>query len=74
MRAALFQKVGNNGGVLDRPLGEGFDIQTVLDEVRRHYVVRALAAASHRKTQAADLLGLNNYQTLSKWMKDLGVD
>jgi len=58
---------------LDEVLGDGFSIQHVLDEVARHYLRRAIEETDGNKTRAAELLGLNNYQTLTNWMKRLGV-
>jgi DNA-binding NtrC family response regulator len=54
-------------------LGKGFDLQTLLDEVARHYLQRAMAQTGGRKKQAAELLGFSNYQTLGNWMTKLDV-
>mgnify|MGYP001164874380 CR=1 FL=1 len=55
--------------ILNRPLGDGFDIYAVLMEVRRHYSYRALEQANNIKNEAADLLGLPNRQTLANWLE-----
>lgn len=60
-------------GILDRPLGEGFQIQDVFGEVARHYLSRALEECHGNKTQAAKLVGLSNYQTFSNWMERYDV-
>lgn len=54
--------------VLGRPLGEGFDLPGLLEEVARHYLSRAMDEAHGNKTQAAQLVGLPSYQTLSNWL------
>ena len=54
--------------ILNRPLGNGFDIYDVLMEVREHYSLRALEQANNVKNEAADLLGLPNRQTLANWL------
>jgi DNA-binding NtrC family response regulator len=54
--------------VLGRPLGDGFDLRTLLTEVARHYLVRALGESGGNKTRAAALLGLPSYQTLTNWL------
>jgi DNA-binding NtrC family response regulator len=59
--------------ILGRPLGGGFDVNVLLDEVKRAYVERALAEAGGKK-KAAALLGLGSYQLLSQWMDRLGID
>ena len=55
-------------GILGRPLGDGFDLQTVLGDVARHYLDRALTQAGGVKARAARLLGLSSAQTLSNWL------
>jgi DNA-binding NtrC family response regulator len=64
---------GQADAVLGRPLGDGFSLAVVLDEVERHYLTRALAATHNNKTQAAELLGLASYQTLSNRLARLGL-
>jgi transcriptional regulator with PAS, ATPase and Fis domain len=61
-------------GVLDRPIAEGVELEEVLAMVARHYIERALAHSHNNKTQAATLLGLGSYQTLTNWMKRYGID
>jgi DNA-binding NtrC family response regulator len=64
---------GQADAILGRPLGDGFSLAAVLDEVERHYLTRALAATHDNKTQAAELLGLASYQTLSNRLVRLGL-
>ena len=72
IREALLPAVGGRGdGVLGRPLGDGFDLQALLDEVSRHYVRRALDETGGNKTRAAERLGLGSYQTLTNWIARL---
>jgi transcriptional regulator with GAF, ATPase, and Fis domain len=54
--------------VLGRPLGSGFNLSDLLDEVARHYLGRAMDEAKGNKTKAAELVGLPSYQTLSNWL------
>lgn len=61
-------------GILDRPLGHGFDLQTLLKEVAQHYLGRALAEAQGNKTRAAELVGLPSYQTLTNWLARYKID
>ncbi|MEZ4458623.1 MAG: sigma 54-interacting transcriptional regulator [bacterium] len=51
-----------------------FDVQAALDDVARGYLRRAMQLHDGNKTQAAKALGLNNYQTLTNWMRRLGVE
>jgi len=60
-------------GILGRPLGDGLDVQELMDEVARHYIVRALEAAQGVKRRAAELLGLGSATTLSNWMDRLRI-
>ncbi len=54
-------------------IGEGIDLQEVLDEIKANYINRALTQAAGNKKKATKLLGLPNYQTLSNWMDKLGL-
>lgn len=59
--------------VLNRPIGEGFDLAGLLAQVARHYLSTAMEQAGGNKTQAAEMLGLPSYQTLTNWLKKYGV-
>ncbi len=54
--------------ILGRPLGNGLDLQMLLQEVAQHYLSRALDEAHGNKSRAAELLGLSSYQTLTNWL------
>jgi DNA-binding NtrC family response regulator len=54
--------------VLGRPLGSGFNLPDLLNEVARHYLGRAMDEAQGNKTKAAELVGLPSYQTLTNWL------
>lgn len=60
-------------GVLDRAFEPGFDLQTLLDDVSRHYFRRALEQCGNRKKRAADMLGFTHYQTFGKRAEKLGI-
>jgi hypothetical protein len=55
-------------------LTELFDVDGLLDDVKRHYVLRAREEADGNKSQAARLLGFSNHQKLGQWIAKLGVD
>jgi transcriptional regulator with GAF, ATPase, and Fis domain len=59
---------------LEQPLGEGFSLTDYLEEIQRHYLVRAMREAAGVKTRAAELLGYKNYQTLAAQLKRLKVE
>ncbi|BDD88889.1 sigma-54 interaction domain-containing protein [Desulfofustis limnaeus] len=52
-----------------KPIGSGIDINKVISETAAHYLSEALDLSGNNKTKAAELLGLNSYQTLTNWMK-----
>lgn len=58
--------------VLGKQLGQGFEIEKVLDAVKAHYIQRAMTQAHGKKKDAAALLGMSNYQTLNNWIDKLG--
>jgi DNA-binding protein Fis len=59
--------------ILDRPLGQGFDLRKLIGTVARHYLCRAIETAHGNKTRAAELVGLPNHQTLTNWLERYGV-
>lgn len=70
---ALFHMSEDKSDILGRDIDKSFNIQLVIDEVQDHYIRRALEVSGGKKKQAAELLGLNNYQTLDKRMEKLGI-
>lgn len=59
--------------VLGRPLEQGVALPDLLADVARHYLERAIAQTHGNKSEAARLLGLGSYQTLSNWLQKYGV-
>jgi DNA-binding NtrC family response regulator len=58
---------------LEHPLGDGFSLVDFLEEIQRHYLVRAMKEVGGVKTRAAQLLGYKNYQTLAAQLERLKV-
>lgn len=73
IEAALITISRDNNGILNKPMSQGFSLQTILDQVSIHYINRALTWAGGKKTAAASILGMGNHQTLTNWMKRLGL-
>jgi transcriptional regulator with PAS, ATPase and Fis domain len=59
--------------ILNRPIEPGVELESLLAQVARHYIERALDSTRNNKTQAARLLGFGNYQTFTNWMNRYGV-
>jgi DNA-binding NtrC family response regulator len=59
--------------VLERPIGDGFDLEEYLKEIQRSYLRRAMEEAKGVKVHAARLLGMKNYQTLDAQLKRFKV-
>ena len=69
LRGALLSVAGGRErDAWNRPLGNGFSVEALLAEIRRHYLQRAMTEAGDNKTKAARLLGLRNHQTISNWL------
>ena len=58
--------------VLGRPLDQAISLPDLIGEVARHYLERAMAMTHGNKSEAARLLGLGSYQTLSNWLQKYG--
>jgi transcriptional regulator with PAS, ATPase and Fis domain len=59
--------------VLEKPLGDGFNLDEHLKSIQRHYLRRAMDEAGGIKTRAAGLLGLASYQALDSQLRRLKV-
>ena len=73
MRDALLQQPVKKGDLLGRSLDNTFDIHSLIKELKRHYIKKAMAETGGSLKKSAAKLRLNSYQTLSKWMADTGV-
>lgn len=74
IRDALLPMPQHRGGdLLGRPVDDGVDLPALIDELKRHYLKRALEQTAGNKTQAARLLGLENHQTLTNWTVAVGL-
>ncbi len=71
--ALLPENTNHRHRVLDQPLGDGCNLQKLLEMVARHYLERALEEADGNKTVAAKLVGLPSYQTFTNWMNRYGI-
>ena len=75
--AALGEMPGEDrslAALLDRPLGDDFNLEEYLNDIHRQYLRRAMEEAKGVKAEAARRLGIKNYQTLDAQLKRLGVD
>lgn len=59
--------------VLGKPLDHGFSLSETMSTVAQHYLERAVAQSHGSKTEAARLLGLGSYQTLTNWLEKYEV-
>ncbi|HEX4606584.1 MAG TPA: sigma 54-interacting transcriptional regulator [Urbifossiella sp.] len=64
---------GAAADLLELPLGGSFSLDRHLEDIRRHYLRRALAEAGGVQRRAAELLGYRNYQTLAAQLDRLGL-
>jgi DNA-binding NtrC family response regulator len=60
--------------IMNRPIGQGVDIQSIIGKVAEHYLRQAIEAAHGNKSKAAQLVGLGSYQTLTNWMRRYRVE
>ncbi len=60
--------------ILEKTMGNGFELEELLGDVAKVYLERAMDQAGDNKSVAADLLGFKNYQTLSNWLKRYRMD
>ena len=66
---SLIVRPGDSKNIMGLPFSPDFDIRKLLAEVVRHYFTRALKQSGQKKSAAAKLVGLPNYQTFDNWAK-----
>jgi transcriptional regulator of acetoin/glycerol metabolism len=71
--ATLSASIIRAGAAPKAPI-EVSDLQEYLDAIARDVIAQTMERVEGNKTQAARELGLNSYQTLTNWMKRLGVE
>jgi DNA-binding protein Fis len=59
--------------ILGKPLTANIQLPDLIGGVARHYLQRAMDLTHGNKSEAARLLGLGSYQTLSNWLQKYGV-
>ena len=64
----------NPHSVSQGELREDMDVQAHIDELKKAYIRRALEQSNNKLVAAAELLGLNNRQTLHKWMQRYEIE
>jgi DNA-binding NtrC family response regulator len=74
VKEAILPLATRTDDVLNRQLGSGFNLPSLIENVARHYLGRAMDEAGGNKTKAAELVGLPSYQTLTNWLRKYGVE
>ena len=74
--AALSQlpNTRQESGDVDKPIGDGFDLESHLEEIRKRYLVRAMQQSNSVKKQASELLGYNSHQVLTNHLVRHGLE
>jgi len=57
-----------SNSTLERAMGGDFSLPDLIGDVARHYLEKAMHQSNGNKTEAAKLLGLGSYQTLTNWL------
>lgn len=71
---AMFNMPNKAGQANNIDVRQGIDLDAVLAEQQAKLIKQALEISKHKKTVAAELLGLNSHQTLDNRMKKLGLN
>ena len=65
--------ITSRDSVTEVVLGDGFSIDEHLDEIHRTLLRKAMSQSGNVKKRAAELLGVENYQTLAARIERLGI-
>jgi transcriptional regulator with PAS, ATPase and Fis domain len=71
---SIIQSTHSTENILDRDITQGFEIKRLMEELAKHYIVKALDKCGGNKAKAAAVLGLKHYQTLNDWIKKYNIN
>lgn len=54
--------------------GKPVNLEEIVDQLKKRYIVAALKLTNNNKTEASKLLGYKSYQTMTNAMKKVGID
>ena len=75
LAASLTEIPGSKGtSILDHTVQDGFSLDEIVAEVRRHYIQIGYEKSGRNASQAAKLLGYATPQTLRNHIKELGIN
>lgn len=70
---ALTKSINGSDPILDRPITGQFSLPDIIQEVKRHYLTKALAEHNGNMKKASQALGLTSAQTMKNWCMINGV-
>lgn len=71
--AAKYSNKPEECTILNRRIDDDFDLQSIINEVARHYIIRVLEENRWCVEDSYRVLGFNTYQTCSNWMRKLNI-
>ena len=71
--AIINRKVGEQNSDVTLSYNDEVDILQLTENYQKKYVEAALKASGNVKKHATRMLGLKDHQTLTNWMKRLGI-
>ena len=71
--AAKYSNKPEECTILNRKIDDDFDLQSIINEVARHYIIRVLEENRWRVEDSYRVLGFNTHQTCGNWMKKLNI-
>mgnify|MGYP000269699306 CR=1 FL=1 len=74
MHEALFTTVSSSVDIMAHDLSQAIDLKGLQDNLEEHYVRLAWHKTSGQKKKAAALLGMKNYQSFDKRLKDYSIN
>lgn len=73
-KAVINRKVNEHNNEITLSFNDKVDIVQLTENYQKKYVEAALKASGNVKKHATQMLGLKDHQTLTNWMKRLGIE
>ena len=71
--AVKYRNRSNECTILNRRITDDFNLQSIINEVATHYMIRVLKDNNWNSKDCWKILGFNSNQTCKNWMRKLNI-
>lgn len=73
-KAMIKRETHSDNAQINLAFGQQVELEQIIENTKKKYILAALKATGNHLTRTAEMLSLNNRQTLKNWMKSLKIE